>query len=212
MLLAIPTYAQPTSDPLAPLGDAASDEAAAGAASETWRPSESAVRLTHWVISSRDNGEMPFIVIDKIAARIFVFDPEGQLLGSSPILLGVTPGDDSAPGIGDRELSQIPLEQRTTPAGRFVATFGPAAGHHTVLWIDFTTALSLHAVARGTKKERRQQRLNSPTPDDNRITYGCINVPARFYGEVVRPLFRNQTGIVYILPESRPLPEVFSGL
>ena len=59
------------------------------------------------------------------------------------------------------------------------------------------------------KKERRPQRLRSPSAEDNRITFGCINVPAQFYQEVVRPLFKNSTGIVYILPESKYLFEVF---
>ena len=53
------------------------------------------------------------------------------------------------------------------------------------------------------------QRLNSPTPKDNRITFGCINVPAKFYAKVIRPLFGKTTGVVYILPETKPLSDVF---
>jgi hypothetical protein len=60
--------------------------------------------------------------------------------------------------------------------------------------------------------ERRQQRLRSPTPDDNRITYGCINVAPGFYNKVVSPLFNDTTGIVYILPDSQPLNEIFLAL
>ena len=41
------------------------------------------------------------------------------------------------------------------------------------------------------------------TPQDNRISYGCINVPVAFYETVVAPTFRNSNGIVYILPETR---------
>ena len=47
------------------------------------------------------------------------------------------------------------------------------------------------------------------SPEDNRITYGCINVPAAFYAKVVRPVFKESTGVVYILPETKPLNEVF---
>jgi hypothetical protein len=211
MVLGTRTYAQPVADPLAPLEQAETGETTLPAE----RPVlslEDAGRLTNWVIATRDNGEMPFIVIDKNVAMIFAFDAQGRLLGAAPALLGITPGDESAPGVGDRELSNIPLEQRTTPAGRFVATVGPAPGHDSVLWIDFASALSLHAVVRGTSKERRLQRLKSRTPGDNRVTYGCINVPASFYGEVVRPLFGKMAGIVYILPESKPLSEVFTAL
>ena len=190
-------------DPLAPLDEAApSTELSSG----------EAARITNWVIATRDNGGNPFIVIDKAAARVFVFDAEGQMVGSAPALLGITRGDDSAPGIGDRELRNIPVQDRTTPAGRFVAKYGPAAGNSKVLWVDYASALSLHAVVPGTKKERRLQRLNSPASDDNRITYGCINVPTKFYAKVVRPLFSDTTGVVYILPETKPLKDVFVSL
>ena len=171
--------------------------------------SESTARFTNWVVTSRDNGELPFMVVDKVAAQVFVFDPAGQLLGATPALLGITPGDDSTPGVGDRELSEISPEDRTTPAGRFVASVGFASGNRKVLWVDYSTSISLHPVVTTRKKERRLQRLKSPSAEDNRITYGCINVPTAFYATVVRPLFEGSTGVVYILPEIKPLSEVF---
>ena len=172
-------------------------------------PSDDVAQLTRWVIASGDNHGQPFIVVDKVAARVFVHDGEGKLVGSTPALLGVTPGDDSVPGVGDRELSEIKPEDRTTPAGRFVAKFGKARYGRKVLWVDYATSISLHPVITTRKKERRLQRLRSATPEDNRITYGCINVPTAFYAKVVRPAFTGTAGIVYILPETRPLKAVF---
>ena len=183
-------------------------EAAAEADPEE-APSEDVTQLTRWVIASGDHHGQPFMVIDKIAARVFVHDDEGKLVGTTPALLGVTPGDDSAAGVGDRELSEIKPEDRTTPAGRFVAKFGKARYNRKVLWVDYATSISLHPVITTRKKERRLQRLGSATPEDNRITYGCINVPAAFYAKVVRPAFTGTAGIVYILPETRPLKSVF---
>ena len=46
--------------------------------------------------------------------------------------------------------------------------------------------------------------------DDNRITYGCINVAAPFFEDVVRSVFRDAIGVVYILPETRSLTDVFT--
>jgi hypothetical protein len=48
----------------------------------------------------------------------------------------------------------------------------------------------------------------SPAIDDNRITFGCINVPVAFYAKV-RPLFLRKGGYVYILPDTKLLEEVF---
>jgi hypothetical protein len=171
-----------------------------------------AIVLTNWVIATHDNGDYPFMVIDKVGAEVSVYDASGQAMGKAPVLVGAARGDESSPGVGDRELSHIPLAQRTTPAGRFVAKFGPASGHKQVLWVDYPDAISLHAVITANKKEHRLARLVSPTPKDNRITFGCINVPTAFYHQVVEPLFKGTSGIVYILPDTRPLDEVFAAV
>ena len=171
--------------------------------------SDSALQVWTWVIASRDNGGLPFIVIDKVEASVFAFDPEGQLLGHAPALLGVARGDDATPGVGDRPLSEIGPAERTTPAGRFLARIGPAKGYVKVLWVDISTSVALHSVVTSNKAERRMERLLSPTPKDNRITFGCINVPAPFYENVVSPLFEASGGLVYILPEDKFLIEAF---
>jgi hypothetical protein len=193
-----------------PNGNAAAPLEHADAVADPVQLSSQAVaQVTNWVTASGDNNGLPYMVIDKVAAEVFVFDAQGKFLAATPALLGITPGDDSSPGVGDRELSAISPQDRTTPAGRFVAKFGRASGHRKVLWVDYATAISLHPVVTGNRKERRLQRLKSPSAEDNRITYGCINVPASFYAKVVRPLFKETTGVVYILPETKPLNEVF---
>jgi hypothetical protein len=193
--------------------DVAEPLALADAVARALRPnSEAAIRLTNWVVATGDNGGLPFIVIDKVAATVAVFDPQGEILGETPALLGIASGDESTPGIGEREFSQMGTEERTTPAGRFHAEFGPAIGGHSVLWVDYANSVALHAVVTANRSERRLQRLQSPTPDDNRITFGCINVPAIFFTNLVRPLFVETGGIVYILPDTRPLEDVFPRL
>lgn len=175
-------------------------------------PSMDAMRVMNWVAATGDNNGMPYMVIDKLAAEVFVFNAMSEWVAASPALVGSAVGDDSSPGVGDRELANIPLDERTTPAGRFVAKFGRAAGGRDVLWVDYPDAISLHAVVTSNKKERRLQRLKSRGPDDNRITHGCINVPADFYAKVVKPLFKTSAGIVYILPEAKSLNDVFLAL
>lgn len=126
-----------------------------------------------------------------------------------PALLGLARGDNSAPGIGQRKLSSIRPDERTTPASRFVASLGRDINGKEMLWVDYDTAISLHPVVKGTPVERRSQRLDSATPVDNRSSYGCINVPLKFYELLVSPAFTGTSGIVYILPETRTAQEVF---
>lgn len=172
-------------------------------------PSASARQLADWVAASRDNAGAGFIVVDKIAATVYVFDSTARLNASTPVLLGSARGDDSAPGIGDRPLSEVGPEQRTTPAGRFVAERGRNAQGEDVVWVDYDAAVSMHRVRANNPKERRLERLATPGAQDNRISYGCINVPLAFYEARIRPMFAANVAVVYVLPETKPWQQVF---
>jgi hypothetical protein len=78
-----------------------------------------------------------------------------------------------------------------------------------ILVIDYDASLSLHPIVKGTPAERRAQRMASATKEDNRVSFGCINVPVAFYSTVVSPVFANKMGVVYILPETRTAGELF---
>ena len=174
--------------------------------------SRDARHIADWVVDSGDNRGLPFVIIDKTDARIFVFDASGRIRGAAPALLGLARGDDAVPGIGGRELSSIRPEERTTPAGRFVAERGISIRGKTtedIVWVDYDSGVSLHRVITGNPRDRRLERLATPTPADNRISFGCINVPAAFYNNVVNPSFTGTSGIVYVLPETRPVRQVF---
>jgi len=156
-----------------------------------------------------DNEGLPVFVIDKVAARLYVFDRRGSLLGDAPVLLGAARGDHSVPGIGDRPLSQVRPEEKTTPAGRFRAERGRNLGGEDIVWVDYDAAVSLHRVRTVSEAERRRERLATPTPLDNRISFGCINVPERFYDSVVSPALHRGEAMVYILPEVETVAKVF---
>ena len=184
---------------------------AAEAAPET-PPSQAAARVLGWIAKTGDNGKYPYIVIDKTAARMFLFDAEGKRIGDAPVLVGIAKGDDSSPGVGTKALSELGPAEKTTPAGRYLAKFGYAAGGKKVLWIDYADSVALHAVVTGNKKEHRVARLESPRADDNRITFGCVNVPTQFYSKAVTPLFKKEGGMVYVLPDTKTLEDVFPAL
>lgn len=171
--------------------------------------SHEARQVADWVVDSGNNRRMPFVIVDKKEAKVFVFHANGQLRGAAPALLGLAKGDDAVPGIGNRKLSSIRPEERTTPAGRFVASLGRNNNGVEILWVDYDGAVSMHRVITSSIKERRLQRLASPTPLDNRISYGCINVPVKFYNKVVHHAFTRTNGIVYILPEIKTARALF---
>ena len=170
--------------------------------------SDTVIELAGWVVATKDGQGYPFAIMDKAAAQILVFGGDGRLRGAAPGLFGSASGDHTAPGIAGLALREIPGRDRTTPAGRFVGGFGPSIDAGRVLWVDYDSAVSIHPTATGVPAERRAERLASPSPDDNRVTHGCINVSPEFYEQIIRPTFE-RGGVFYILPDADSLAETF---
>ena len=192
------------------LGTAATSAAAPGFADfKHERVSADSRHIGDWVVHSGDNHGMPFVIVDKLESRVFVFDGRGQLLGAAAALVGLAKGDTSVPGIGSRKMSTIRPDERTTPAGRFEASMERSAHGDEILWVDYEAAVALHRVIATIPTERRLQRLESKVPADRRVTYGCINVPVKFFESIVIPAFKASAGIVYVLPDTRNAREVF---
>jgi hypothetical protein len=164
--------------------------------------------VQQWVATSKDNGGLPFIVVDKANARVYAFNPLAQLKATAPILLGGGVGDKVLVS-PDAPMSAIPEAKRITPAGRYVSKLVIDPHGKTILSIDPYNLISLHIVAKGTPAQRRAERLASVTTDDNRVSFGCINVPPGFFTTVVDPDFRPAKGMVYILPEKTTAAMLF---
>jgi hypothetical protein len=173
------------------------------------QPSADARLMADWVVYSHDNRKRAFVIVDKKDARVYVFAPDGKLKESAPALMGAARGDDSFPGIGDKPLAQVRPEEKTTPAGRFVAEPGRNTNNEDIVWVDYDAAVSMHRIRPLVARERRLERLATLTTDDNRISFGCINLPVTFYEEVLSPTVQKMGAIVYVLPEVKTLQAVF---
>lgn len=164
------------------------------------------------IVQRNDNHGLAFAIVDKKAARILTFAPDGTLRGTSAVLLGLAKGDDSVPDIGERKMMDIKPFERTTPAGRFDVEPGSNLQGEDIIWIDYDAAVSMHRVRTANKADRRLQRLATVSIADNRISYGCINVPAAFYDAFLRNTLGARGGVVYVLPETRSLQAQFGSL
>jgi len=165
-------------------------------------------QVADWIVETSDNNSagkygLPFAILDKKNAKVFVFHPDGRLIGAAPALLGLGRGDVAKPGIGAQELSAIAPKDRVTQAGRFVSDIGVDSHGDDVLWLDYDGGLAMHRVITTNPRERRAHRLATPSALDNRISWGCINLPVKFYETVVQPAFTGTKGIVYVLPENK---------
>jgi hypothetical protein len=166
--------------------------------------------LADWIADTGDNGGASFFLVDKRTAQLHVFDADARRVASTAVLLGAAIGDDSVPGIGTRPMAQIRLAERTTPAGRFIGERGKNSLGEDVIWVDYGAAVSMHRVRLTIPSEHRAERLASPSPSDNRISYGCINVPVAFYNRYVGAVFAKHRANIYVLPEVKAVREVFA--
>jgi len=161
-----------------------------------------------WVAASKDNAGLPFVVVDKVNARVYAFTPAAQLKATAPVLLGAGTGDKvlASP---DAPMAAIPPQKRITPAGRYPSRLVIDNHGKTVLLVDGPNLITMHVVVKGTPAQRRAERLASVTSDDNRVSFGCINVPPAFFAKILDPDFRPTKGIVYILPEKQTAARLF---
>jgi hypothetical protein len=177
------------------------------------KPSDDARYVADWALGAGDADGKPFVIVDKKDARIYVFGAQGRLIGSSAALLGQAPGDHTVAGVGQRtQAGTVQPEDRTTPAGRFISQPGRNLQGEKVVWVDYAAAFAIHRLRPGTAKERREARLASPTPEDNRASLGCVVVPVAFYEQVVQPMLGNVRAVVYVLPETQPVHEMFGNM
>lgn len=166
--------------------------------------------LARKVLQTGDHAQRPFAIVDKQAAVVMVFRPDGSLAGRSPALLGSAEGDGSLPGVGERTQSgRLLPEDRTTPAGRFDSMPGRNVSGEAVVWIDFDTAFAIHRVRPGAAEADRLRRLARDGARDKRVSAGCVVVPVAFYRAVVEPVLGREPGVVYVMPEHRPWPSMW---
>lgn len=160
-------------------------------------------QLHDWVVEAGDHHGKPFAIVDKKAARIYVFDGTGRMQGASSVLLGQAPGDDIAPDVGEHtQQGVVPFQERTTPAGRFAAKPGVNASGEQVIWVDWDSAFAIHRLRPGRSLREREQRLASTDPAEHRASYGCVVVPVKFYTEVVQRWLGRGRAMVYVMREN----------
>ena len=170
---------------------------------ESWQSAPRDVRFAlNDVLKNKDHRGLPFAIVDKQSAQLFVFNAAGQLQGVAPALLGLALGDVELAQVGGTDGQGLKPAERTTPAGRFVSEPGRNLAGEAIVWVDYTARLAIHRLRPAAAHERRAERLASSTPDDNRITLGCVVVPPLFYDTVVAPTLGLGYGVVYVLPEN----------
>ena len=165
--------------------------------------------VEHWIREKGDDHGRPFVIVDKKAARIFVFGAGGTLVGASSTILGQSRGDVPVPGAGAKNpVNLLPFE-RKTPAGRFESQPGRNLHGEPVVWVDYDTGIAIHRVRPGISQMTRNASLATEDPNNKRLSLGCVVVPEEFFWNIVIPTLGHVHGTVYVLPEDGPVQAMF---
>ncbi len=166
--------------------------------------------VEHWIHEKGDDHGRPFVIVDKKAARIYVFGAGGTLVGMSSTLLGQSRGDVPIPGAGAKSPSALLPYERKTPAGRFESQPGRNLQGEPVVWVDYDSGIAIHRVRPGISQMQRQASLATEDPNNKRLSLGCVVVPENFFLGVVLPTLGHGHGTVYVLPEDGPVEAMFA--
>jgi hypothetical protein len=184
----------------------------AAAGSGSVAASNDVQRLLAWIVRSKDNAGLPFVVVDKKAASIAVYSGLGQRIATSPVLLGADAGDRLLAGVDAGNPTRIPSLSRMTPAGRFASMPGKNLDMERVVWFDYGAGLAIHRLRGGRLEADRQRRVASPDAAGRHTSAGCVVVPAKFFVAMVQPALGLGKGVVYILPELESLSRFFPAI
>lgn len=137
------------------------------AAAQPLNPQEHLV--TRFMASS---GIQQFLLLNKKTGYLYAV-ADGEIRHRVPALSGKVKGDDSIhPAVTKADifmLSPSPYQDRPDAS----ITFLERPGYN----------LTIHRLA-NVPGERRRQRLDSKTPDDNFITNGCVNLDSKDYDAI----------------------------
>jgi hypothetical protein len=166
-------------------------------------PELSAAALRVSRIADR-NGDQDFLLIDKVAGRIFAFE-HGTPTFSGAALTGESLTDIIPQDAFSKSFSETRgLKYKVTPAGRFTVSPGHDPAYGETLDVNEVHGkdwdVSIHRVWLGAPSEHRDVRLRTPTGQDKHITYGCIDVDAETMRQLLRHLPHKARIPLYILP------------
>jgi hypothetical protein len=158
-------------------------------------------------------GDRDFLMVDKALGKIIVFTA-GKPVLSGPALTGASPADRFQPSIlAKRDSAHFSTDEKVTPAGRFTVTrtyddelgtaFEINEVHGNGWW------LAIHHVWLGIPSEHRQERLQSGNPQEEHVTFGCINIGLEAIRYLTAHLPKNGKTPLYILPSTETLTSVF---
>lgn len=157
---------------------------------------------------AEENIKDSYIVIDKPSATLYVFNENNEIVGTMPVLLGKTKGE--APNRVD--VNDEKAVGSTTPAGKYklgkvgknFAKKVSTLYEGRLLKILGAGPLAIHMTYPEEFKERTEA-LNTKSVEDNRKSWGCINISPENFDKYIKPYFSKGDQFIFITPDDTSL-------
>lgn len=179
----------------------------------------SASRMVADYLLRKHGSAKPFIIVDKNNGISYLFK-DGKLVSKTSTLTGAMKADlpNKFTNIQDPDWDKAPTEGKITQAGEFNGGVKVGVGYPIVVemkrwqlpsgkWV----AQSMHQTYLGDAVENRPGRLASATPEDNRITWGCVNAPAEWMNEHIAPMLGENITVAVLPHNNALLDSLFPG-
>ena len=145
---------------------------------------------------SEINNKKPFVLVDKPTATVYIYNSSGVLIKDFPCILGKNIGDEL--NTADTN-SEIPTNAYTTP-GRYTLSSNVSSEykntyHNRILKLNNSNGLAIHEIY-PEELEKRTNAINSKTIDDNRLSWGCINIISENYDKYIAPYITDNSVII----------------
>jgi hypothetical protein len=151
------------------------------------------------------NSSEPYILIDKANATGYVVGADHRIQAKFPVLLGRVRGDQ--PNTVNVKFDSIDSPGATTPAGMFRLSRAKLTEQDIEEYNDNIFRLEgpgtggncIHETWQA-ELDSREQALATPTTEDNRVSWGCVNISKAVFEAHVKQLPSGT--IVWITPET----------
>jgi len=155
-----------------------------------------------------------YVFLDKKSANLYVFDQENNLINKIVAGFGTEEGDKTRTSTANKQGT------RTTPAGVYILSNLSAVedlskyGENQLSLFGISTLgnkefLGLHQTYEGNnEKARREKRLATIDPNDNRFSDGCINISKEDFEKYIKENFKGEGDeLLFVLPDEQKAAE-----
>lgn len=145
------------------------------------------------------NNKQNYLIVDKTQTLMYVIGGDGKMISKFPVLLGATKGELT--NLADPD-SNTAGEYATTPAGKYtLSRKGLSVTEEDLKLYDGKIismngghGLAIH-ITYPLEIASRTKALESQTPNDNRISWGCINISKEMWIKYIQDNFKGTESI-----------------